>query len=367
MKALAKPLDPASPDPDLAGVLAEIRGEADALDREPAFPAAAFEGLRRSGALALTVPGADGRRPVSLGTEWDAVRRVARADGSVGRIYDGHLNAVERLAVSATEPLRSRELRAVAAGELTLGVWGADPARGEGPPARLQWRAGSGPSLVGVKVFCSGVGGIDRALVLTRDERPGPPLLAYVDLREGIYVDRAWYRGAGMRASESHRVVFDGARVLAVIGEPGELSREPFFGRDAIRTAATWAGIADSAAEAALSLIAERDRRSPLEALAAGRIVAARNTIDAVLSGAAARAEAAPDASQLRESILLRFQVAQSAESLLDEAVRACGSRPLATGSPLDRARRDLGVFLFQHRLDPLLTGVGEAVLGERG
>lgn len=365
--ALARPMDSGPPDRDTAAILAEIRGGADALDRDPAFPTAAFVGLRRTGALALNVPGSDGRRPVTFGAEWDAVRAVARADASVGRIYDGHLNAVERLTVSATEPLRSRELGAVAAGDLTLGVWGADPAPGEGPPARLQWRAGSGPILVGVKVFCSGAGGIDRALVLTRDERPGPPLLAYVDLREGVYVDRAWYGGAGMRASESHRVVFDGARVLAVIGEPGELSREPLFGRDAIRTAATWAGIADSAAEAALSLIAERDPRSPLEALAAGRIATARNTIDALLSGAATRAEAAPEASQLRESILLRSQVAQSAASLLDEAVRACGSRPLATGSALDRARRDLGVFLFQHRLDPLLARVGEAVLGERG
>ena len=163
-----------------------------------------------------------------------------------------------------------------------------------------------------------------------------------------------------MRAS-SHRVIFDGARVLAVLGSPGELSREPWFGRDAIRTAASWAGIADSAAAAALSLLAERDPRSPLEALAAGRIAAARAVIDALLSAAAVRAEREPGVSQLQKSILLRAQVAASAEALLDDAVRACGSRPLASGSALDRARRDLGVFLFQHRLDLLLARVGEA------
>ncbi len=357
----------AYPGPGIEAVLEEIRRGADARDRRPAFPHDAFSLLRGAGALAFTVPGGSGGRRVPHGVEWDAVRAVARADGSVGRVYDGHLNAVERLSVAASEPLRSRELQAVAAGEVILGVWGADPAPGEGPPARLVRRGRLGAALVGVKVFCSGAGGIDRALVLAREDGSGPPLLAYVDLREGVTVDRDWYRAAGMRASESHRVVFEGAQVLAVLGSPGELAREPWFGRDAIRTAATWAGIADSAARAAFGLLAQREPRSPLEALAAGQIAAALNTIDALMSSAAANARARPAGSQLRESILLRSQIAQSAEALLGVAARACGSRPLATGSALDRARRDLGVFLHQHRLEPLLVRAGDALLDEHG
>ena len=50
-----------------------------------------------------------------------------------------------------------------------------------------------------------------------------------------------------MRASESHLVHFHGAPVYALLGGPDELLREPWFGRDAIRTAARWAGIADAA------------------------------------------------------------------------------------------------------------------------
>ena len=65
------------------------------------------------------------------------MRRVARADGSVGRIFDGHLNAVERLAVQAPAELRDRELAAFAAGELRAGVWGGDPVPGEGDPAAV--------------------------------------------------------------------------------------------------------------------------------------------------------------------------------------------------------------------------------------
>ena len=58
-----------------------------------------------------------------------------------------------------------------------------------------------------------------------------------------------------------------------------------------------------------------------------------------------------------------RAATAAAAMRLLDEAARACGSHPFATGGRLDRARRDLEVFLLQHRLDPLLVRDGMAAL----
>ena len=48
---------------------------------------------------------------------------------------------------------------------------------------------------------------------------------------------------------------------------------------------------------------------------------------------------------------------------LLDEAARACGSWPFARATALDRCRRDLEVFLLQHRLDPMLAGAGSTTL----
>ena len=63
----------------------------------------------------------------------------------------------------------------------------------------------------------------------------------------------------------------------------------------------------------------------------------------------------------------LREAVAGAGRPILDEAARACGSRPFATGGALDRARRDLEIFLLQHRLDPLVARAGRAVLRERG
>jgi hypothetical protein len=294
-------------------VLAEIAADAAALDREPAFPHAAFVALRDAGAL---VP------PPARAQEWAFVRAVSKADGSVGRILEGHYNARERLILDGIEP-----------GDALLGVWGADPV--DGTPAHIE-----DGRLHGEKVFCSGAGGLDQALVVARGT------LVHVDL-EGVEIDRGWYRGSGMRASESHRVIFHGTLNLATLSP---LAREPFFGRDAVRTAACWAGILDAAVAATFAELAARPELDELRALAAGRIATAQATIDRWFEYAAGHDDA---------SIPLRETVAQAGRTILDEAARAVGSRPFATGGALDRARRDFELFVLQHRLDPAVARLG--------
>ena len=303
--------------------LAQIAAGAQERDRHPGvppFPSDAFAILREAGLLEPTT---------TLGEQIARVRAVSRADGSVGRILDGHLNAQERLGTTSFDGL--------------LGVWGADPAPGEGDPARID-----GDRMHGVKTFCSGAGGLDRALVLIAGD------LVHVDLAEHVTVDESWYRSAGLRASASHRVVFEGAPVLGTVGP---VAAEPWFARDAVRTTATWAGLADAAHAAALAILKEKET-TELTALAAGRMRTQMTTIDLWMA-AAARDEAPSRAFATH----LRDAVATACRALLDEALRATGSRPLATGDGLDRAKRDLDVFLLQHRLDPLVARAGRAEL----
>ena len=346
--------------PGLAAALADIAASAAERDRNPVFPTMALASLGAAGALGATVPAAGAAR-LSFADELALVRRVACADASVGRLVDGHLNAVERLLLLAPDDLRAEVLPEIVAGRLWLGVWGADPAPGEGIPASLEpvgrdWR------LNGVKVFCSGAGGLQAALVVVSDG--DARRLAYVEHGEEVEVDRSWFAGSGLRASESHRVVFHGAPVRAVLGGPDELLREPWFGRDAIRTAGSWAGIADAAHVAARSALASRAAGGDdLAALAAGRMLVAAGTIDRWLADAGRRADADPHAPLAAHSVVLRAAVADAALGLVEDAVRAGGCRPLATGGALDRAVRDLRLFLLQHRLDPLLVRAGRASL----
>jgi alkylation response protein AidB-like acyl-CoA dehydrogenase len=122
---------------DLDTILARISAGASGRDLHPSFPEEPFASLASTGALAIPVPDPVGRqgRRATFAEEWRVLRAVAGADGSVGRILDGHFNGVERVSLLGSEPLRSAELQAIAGGKLLLGVWGADPRRGRAGPA----------------------------------------------------------------------------------------------------------------------------------------------------------------------------------------------------------------------------------------
>ncbi|MFN8218474.1 MAG: hypothetical protein U0R71_17945 [Solirubrobacterales bacterium] len=246
-------------------------------------------------------------------------------------------------------------------------MWGADPGPGEGEPARLR-QEGDRLLLRGIKTFCSGAGGVDAALVAVGNDEGEPPRLALVEC-ERLELDRGWFRAAGLRASESHRVRFDDAPVLGLLGGPGQLAAEPWFARDAMRTAACWAGMVDAASAAALAELRARPE-DPVAHLSAGRIEAAAATVDAwfrrgvelAAAGAAAAAEDADDAPApdlWAASVAMRAEIERAAKALLESAAAGCGSHPFVAGGRLDRARRDLETFLLQHRLEPLLARLG--------
>jgi hypothetical protein len=360
----------------LAAALTVLEDGAVERDRTGAGLDQALALLERAGVLGWNA--VEGASRPGAAEELALVRAVARADASVGRVLDGHFNGVERLAVQAPPELSDRELPLVRAGLLRVGVWGGQPRPGEGEPARLE-RTRAGEVMSGVVTFCSGAGSLDRALVLARDpaaERvhASLPVAVWVDLRDPdtVSVDADWYRSSGLRASASHRVMFDRTPVLARFGPPGGITVQPWFGRDALRTAASWAGMADRAVEAAVRDLATRPGRGHAEEHAAGRLLAAQRTVSVWLDAAArAMDEAAPDLWDV--ALHGRVAIADAARTILDEAARACGSHPFATGGELDRARRDLDLFLLQHRLDPGLARAGAATLdaiavgGDRG
>jgi len=103
---------------DFAAILARISSGASGRDAHPSFPEDPFVRLAPTGALAIPVPDPIDRRGrrASFTEEWRVLRAVAGADGSVGRILDGHFNGVERVSLLAPEPLRSRELEAIVSG-----------------------------------------------------------------------------------------------------------------------------------------------------------------------------------------------------------------------------------------------------------
>ncbi len=109
----------------------------------------------------------------SRADELASVRAVAAGGLGAARVFDGHRKALERLLEHRAGDVDERLRRQLASGQLALGVWGADPGPGEGPPAQLDE---TGDTVSGVKTFCSGAGQLDLAIVLVRRTPAGPPI-----------------------------------------------------------------------------------------------------------------------------------------------------------------------------------------------
>jgi hypothetical protein len=347
-----------SPSVTLAETVTRIAERAADYDRSPRFPHENLNELQAAGALSLARLSA--RR---LTEQVALVARIACADASTARILDGHLNGVERLLTAAPGDVPADELEAAARGRLLLGVWGADPHDDEGEPAQIVETSSGSLVLRGVKVFCSGAGGVDRALVVASDAR-GARRLAYIDATTDVQIDRRWYGASGLRSSESHLATFADAPVLTLLGGPDELLRQPYFARDGVRTVAIWGGLSHAVAAATLAAVAGSASDSHQDA-ALGRIRVHLRTIDLWLAHAALSLEQpAPDDDASCSEIALgaRVAVADASRAISEAATQICGSRASVTVADLDRARRDLEVFLLQHRLERQLEGLGRRV-----
>ena len=276
-------------------------------DRDPAFPARRLAPCARPGLTTLEAPPRE---------QWRLVRAVARADGSVGahpRRSPERGRAAGRGGARAAARGRAA---AVAEERRAAGRLGRRPGPGEGEPARLD-----GDTVARRQDLLLGRRGVDgRARAGPRGDRPGRRCWPTWTCPRASRSTAAWFRGAGMRASESHRVVFDGAPVLAVLGGPGEIAREPYFGRDAIRTAAMLGrpgrrgprGGAGALARGPPTATSRRWRRAGWRRAGTDRRAGS--------SAPPPRSMPIPAALALDLSMALRAAVADAAGTIIDEA-----------------------------------------------
>ena len=185
----------------------------------------ALEEIASSCGPSLPVPGAGATRE-----RFAALAEWAGRDLSLGRLAEGHVDALAILREAGTSP--------VAVGA-TYGVWAARSGSGD-TIAHLEE---DGWHLVGEKPFCSGVGILDRALV-TAEAPDGYRLFdisvpdTVVEIREGSWA------AVGMADSRSETAVFGGAPTptIRAIGDPGFYLERPGFWFGGTGVAACWFG-----------------------------------------------------------------------------------------------------------------------------
>jgi alkylation response protein AidB-like acyl-CoA dehydrogenase len=319
-------------------------------DRDGAFPERAFAGLRRLGVI--------GKPPLQSG-EIACLLRVLAAIGrgnlSVGRIYEGHVNALLLIQWFGTPAQRKHGATAAKGGAL-FGVWNTDL---PSDPVRVQ-----GGDLKGAKSFASGVDGLCQAVITVAGPEGRQMLIVPV---KDIVADRTWWKPLGMRASGSHVVNFnDAVGADAILGVSDDYVAEPLFSAGVIRCAAVHVGGTHAVFDAALKHLQRTGRaHNPHQRHRLGQIateVAAGYAWLDYAAGNWTRMDKLPAAAVIACMNAARGAIERAALNVMELAESSVGVAGMLEPHPLERLSRDLRTYLRQPNPDGALASVGAAV-----
>ncbi len=274
---------------------------------------------------------------------------IGREDLSLARLAEAHWDAVAILAEAG---------RPAIPGAL-YGVWAAEK---PGQEVRLAPSQG-GYILSGTKMFCSGAGIVDRALITTKTTEN---LLVDVDLRangDAVQFDKSAWKSSAFRETGTATANFIKAEVPrdAVVGTDGWYTGRPGFWRGACGPAACWAGGAAALADYALT----QSRRDP-HSLA--HLAAMRSSVwalEAYLDAAGQAIDAgSEDTRELQViALTLRHLVEQASTDVLRRLPRAYGPHPLAFDERISQHYQELDLYLRQSHAERDLEALGRAIL----
>lgn len=330
-----------------ADALARIAARAAEADAGRADLSGDIADLRRSGLLDALVNPASPRDAVTT------LRRIGRASLSVGRLAEGHMNALRLVALYGGDAQRARHA-ARAADRVLYGVWGAEREQ----PARILTCDDHRATLAGTKSFASGLGLVGQA-ILTVGGAEGTRLVV-VAVDDPGRGDASGWNMSGMRATASGTFRLDGLEG-ELLGRPGDYETEPHFQGGVWRYAALHVGGLEAMAEAARQTVTRDRREAQLHRLA--RLVARAHAARLMVEAAAEATEASGAGAQaVALSLLAREAVEEACLAGIATVDRVLGTRSFAVGATVERVRRDLGLFLRQADLDGKLMMAGHAI-----
>ena len=337
-------------------------------DHRGGFPAEGVAALVASGLLRAPAERAHGGAgwaadPAEAHRLFSVLRALGRGSLPLGRLYEGHVNALALVEAYGTAAQRARAAQDAARGEL-FGVWNTEaPSDG----VHLDPLPGGRLRMDGAKTFCSGAGRVTRILTTGALPDGGWQMVLVPTDRVATRAEPEAWQAEGMRATASGRVDFSGAVLEPgdVLGAPGDYLREPLFNGGAVRFAAVQLGGAEALAEAAADHLRALGRTdAEVQRLRMGEVSVALETGRLWLLGAARlAARGAPDAAVVAYAQHARTAVERVCLDVLERADRAVGARGLLPPGAAERIGRDLRLYLRQPNPDGALAAAGAAFL----
>lgn len=334
-----------------------------AIDVEGAFPTAEFRWLAEAGLLNSAIV----RTPTLdlLQTLW----HIGRGNLAVGRLYEGHVNALQLIDWFGTPAQQQRTFADADGGQL-FAVWNTQANNG------IRFDADDdGYQMRGAKTFCSGAGSVTRPIV-TGESPEGWQMAVVPTERAKLEIDRSWWQPMGMKASASFAVDFGGTTLKSddLLGAAGDYYRQPAFSGGAIRFCATQLGGAAAITEQTRRFLRAVGRAD--DAFQRARV--GRMTMK-VASGWQWLADAARmwdalgaspldcDETSAAQMVAFAAMMRLATEEICLETIVLCqqsvGARGLMKTEPFERLTRDLTIYLKQPHLDEIAGRVGKWAL----
>jgi alkylation response protein AidB-like acyl-CoA dehydrogenase len=353
-------------------VIERIRSRAAAYDRDNAFPHDDLTDLVALGYLRMFVPTSRGGLGLGLVDVAREQRRLAAAAPATALAINMHLvwTGVAKTLLDRGDDSLGFVLEEAAAGEIF--AFGNSEAGNDlvllDSRTRAEAHADGSYSFTGTKIFTSLSPVWTRLGVFGRDDTsPDAPMLvhAFIDrAADGYRIEKDWDT-LGMRATQSHTTILDGAtapaeRVFRRLA-PGP-SADPLvfaiFANFEVLLAAVYAGIGDRALELAVE---SAHRRTSMKS--GGRPYASDPDIRHRVAEAGIALDAlepqidrvARDVDELVDHgtrwfarlVGLKVRSTETARAVVDQAIRVTGGSAMSNSSELGRLYRDVLAGMF--------------------
>jgi alkylation response protein AidB-like acyl-CoA dehydrogenase len=357
-------------------------------DRTATFPTEDFDDLFHAGLLAPVVPkehGGHGLGPYTgdVFTLWMMTKEIARADMSLARCWEGHVNSLVLLDGMSTEEQKARWFKGVVERGEKWVAWSGEPqARKPDEPMRFGTtveKVDGGYIVSGNKVFATSAGGAQWAILLVNTAGPGgvrhaaaenidTVLMMACNLSDpSVEIDTSWWDPIGMRATASHLVHFRNTFIPDedLIGYPGQYLKEGWQTCFIPHYAATFLGAAEAAYDYALDYITTQKKiDDPYVQHHIGQMSVNVETAHLWLRHVARLWETGRYIEAQLAGSRARHVVEHLAEDTVKQCIRACGARCLIRPSSLERVYRDLSFYVRHDNDDQILATIGKSILG---
>ncbi len=356
-------------------------------DQTATFPAEDFDDLFRAGLHAPVVPkehGGLGLGPYrgDVFTLWMMTKEIAKADLSLARCWEGHVNSLVLLDGMCSEEQRARWFKGVVEHGDKWVAWSGEPqARKPGETTRFGThveKVDGGYVVEGNKVFSTSAGGAQWAILLVNTAGPGgvrhtsssleTQLLMACDLSDPtVEIDGSWWDPIGMRATVSYLVNFRRTFIpdADLIGYPGQYIKEGWQTCFIPHYAATFLGAAEAAYDYAFEYVTTQNKvEDPYVQHHIGQMSINVETAHLWLRHVARLWETGRYEEAQIAGSRARHIVEHLAEETVKHCIRACGARCLNRPSALERIYRDLSFYVRHDNDDQILAMIGKSLLG---